>query len=187
MFDSKSTKIIQFLANHQLEEAVSYFQQNQFEEVTSSMLNYLILLEKQQYSEAVEVWNSIPSERIDPLFLVVIEPYNLYISQSHDALKEWVKETKISSVINVVEANNLAYFAAEFQLENQADLLQRAQELKISSELMQPISESGDYKLFAPVTLFHVQAQVIRFLHDNFKTQEDLDEMIARLKNEKPI
>lgn len=186
MWDSKSTKIIQLLSNHQIEEAVSLWEANQFDEATHSILQYLIYL-AQDETQAIQFWDSISMDSIDPLTRLVIEPFNFYLSKDKERLHEWLEVNPASNVMNVVEANNLAFYAHYLQLENQIIYLKRAQQLSIQSELMKPIQQEGEYQLFSPLTLLYIHTQVIQFLQDNFETKEDLDKMIERLKNDQPI
>lgn len=186
MFEIESTKIIQLLANHQLDEAVSLFKEQRFNKATDDILQYLIYLEEDS-SKAVNFYQTIEKEVIDPLMRIVIEPYNYYIEKDKNALQQWLLENQPENVFNVIEANNLAFYANYIQSENKDVFLQRAQALQINSELMKPIQQAGDFQLFSPITMFYVHYQVIRFLQDNFETQEDLDKMIQQLKNDKPI
>lgn len=186
MFDSESTKIIQLLANRNLKEAMSLFQSGHFEKSVAEQIQYLLYLEEDKI-KAVNFWKTISMDKVDPLMSSVIEPFNLYVLDEKEALNHWLTENKPDFVFNVVEAANLAFYAHHLRREDEDDYRKRAQQLHIQSELMKPFRTEEGYSLFSPITLYLVQASVIRFLKDNFETQDELDRLITRLKNDKPI
>ena len=136
---------------------------------------------------AFKIWDAIDKSTLDPLFAEVINAYLLYLKSEKEQLKAFVESKDQEKIFNVIEANNLAFYAHELNLKEQESLLKKADSLSISSQLLQPEKQAEKFQLFHPVTLLNIHFQVIRFLNQHFEEEEDLDEMIRRINQEKPL
>ena len=186
MLDLSFANIIESLVKKEPEAARKNFELLHPALEGYELIHFLIELDIDR-NVAFKIWDSIDKSTLEPLFTDVINAYLLYLKDERKLLEVLVESKDPEEIFNVIEANNLAFYAHELNLEQQELLLRKAQTLNISSQLLQSEKQTGEFRLFHPVTLLNIHFQVIRFLNQHFEKEEDLNEMIRRINKEKPL
>lgn len=182
------TKIIDLLVEGKLAEATEIYQNQIFTSsaADSLLIQYLLLLVENS-EKAIKYWEEIDTRLIDEPFLTIISDYNRFKSKKIELLKNKIIHLDISKIQHLIEAENLAYFAHQFKMQEANIILQRVKELDFKSELLQAEETDGMYRLYSPLVLTQIHYHVIQFLDEHFKTEKELQDFLHKMNFKRPL